>query len=232
MGIGEEMNENFSINITFSESDRPSVLRDGYCPRGIYYVTTTAVGEDLSRQAQKPMLRFEHKITRAFVSDDNGGFRPEPGLAGRVIRNTIMLPDGGTYDNLRRQDILGAMVGHNQMSATDTVSGSRTLTPAAFLNREAQLMYDPPAPGTDGYPDVKYLSADKASSSISGSFTAISWPQDRKAHKAKAKAATGNTSASFGNSFSGVESKKAAPTPADAVSAFGGNNASTGGGWS
>jgi hypothetical protein len=245
----------FNIEITFGEGDSASVVGEGYLPRGVYKFTTTRVYQENSSRGT-PMLKFEHQVTEAMILQDDGTYKAEPNFVGRLIKNSQTLPEGknAEHDGYRRSDILGIMVGHNKLTreqAKNAAGQKLQLTEATFLNQAGQCLYDPPKPGTNGYPRTKYLDQEIFTKIVGGQLQP-NWPQDKEAAKTNAARAAGGTSGGMttgaGNllgaqqGFGGlpggapVAGAPAAPTapatPGDAVTAFGGGAAPTPGGWS
>lgn len=253
-------NEDFNLSFTFVDGDSPSVVGEGRLPRGVYKFQTTRVYTSTSSKSNVPLLKFEHKVVEAYVLQEDGTFKVDPNLVGRMIKNTQTLPDGKSsdVDGYRRNDILGIMIGHNKLTleqAKNAAGQQVQMTKATFLNQMGQCLHDPPKPGTDDFPVTKYLDGTIAEKITTGVLKP-SWPQDKAARKSAANAAAGGAStgaggllgaqtglpqaAGAGGGFGGLPgaapavapetAPATAPTAESAVGAFGGAPAA--GGWS
>lgn len=219
--------EQFNLQIGIEANDRASTIGEGYLPRGIYRFSKTKVTQGVS-ESGKPVLRFSHEVVEAFVLSEDGSYPKDASLIGRTIKKTIVLPDGqnSDHDGYRRSDLLGAMVGVNQMTRkqANEYTGPLNISQQTFNGREGQCLYDPPKAGQGGFPDVKYLDMDIAQRVVKGEVKP-QWPQDKKATRAAAGMAAGATAAgsllagqsglptqAAGGGFGGLPTGGAAPT--------------------
>lgn len=231
-------NEDFQVTINVTQENRARTMGEGYPPRGVYQVQTTRIYQKSSEKGT-PGLYFEHQVLAAYVPSEDGTLVLDPSQKGRQIRNTVSLPDGGEYDNLRVNDLLGAMIGHNAMTKGQANShqGPLNLTKSAFLGKTGQLLYDPPKAGTRGYPEVRYLDSATAEKYATNKVKISSWPQDNKATRSNAAAAAGTVTPKAGfNEGAGAGAPPAGgfgglPTANDTVAAFGGGGGAAASGW-
>jgi hypothetical protein len=219
-------NDQFNVQLVVTEGTGPSLVGEGFCPRGVYGFTTTRVYTAMLKE-KYPVIKFEHKVTRAMIRNDDGTFEDKSAqYAGRVLKHQIFLPTGqdDEKDGWANSKLLGALVGHNKYTPEQAkaFSGALSLTSAAFLNQNGQCIFDPPKPGADGFAKLNYVTGEIAGK-IAKKELDISWPQDRVSTKATATAAAGNASTGAGALLAGqAQSFGGLPDAAGAAGAVGG----------
>lgn len=173
-------------------------IGQGYLPRGLYAFTNEGI-EATASESGVPAIKLYMKIAQALVFEpgENGNpdvFRPEASLAGREITKNHNLPDGKNKggDEAREGELKGALLGHGKpKKEVDAMRGGVAINPADFLDKSGFFLYDPPPPGSNEYPEIRYLDAETAGKIAQGQIRINQWPMDKKLEKAQKGAAAG-----------------------------------------